>query len=266
MKSPMSQILMFTLAIVFAVALSLTIALICVSYVQEETPTDTRFGFEDDTTEPLSASATLPVYRPMDPLPESTYVSDTALITTESPPVIDQPLPTGNGLAYASNGDGTCTLIGVGTCRDVCIVIPERSPSGDRVTAIASRAFYGCPFATAIQIPTTVTNIGEMSFAACNNLVYISVTEGNAYYCDMDGILYSADGRTLILYPPMRAGNSYTISAAIDEIRSMAFYNCAYLTQIHYDGSVEDWERISIGTKNYSLIAAAKTFDAEPDP
>ncbi len=261
MKSPMSQILMITLAIVFAVALSLTVALICISYVQETPPPSDSTDRNMDA--PFTESTVLPVYRPLDPLPESTYAPDTALITTEPPPVQDTPLPTGNGLAYASNGDGTCTLIGIGTCTDVCIVIPNDSPSGDRVTAIAARAFYGCSFVSAIQIPTTVNFIGELSFAACDNLVYISVTEGNAYYCDMDGILYTADGRTLIQYPPMHAGSTYTIHAAIDEIQSMAFYNCVYLTHIHYIGSVEEWEQIAIGTKNYSLIAAAKTFDSE---
>jgi hypothetical protein len=40
----------------------------------------------------------------------------------------------------------------------------------------------------------------------------------------------------------------------------MAFYNCTYLTQIYYTGTPAQWESISIGSKNYSLIASAKTF------
>ncbi len=254
MKSTMSQAFMITLAIVFAIALSLTIALICVSYTQRE-PSETL----PRDTETDADTPTLPVYKPLDtlpPPPESTPPTT----TTAEPPPEKEPLPAGNGLAFASNGNGTCTLVGIGTCVDACIVIPEHSPAGDRVTSIAPRALYGTSIVTAIQIPSTVTAIGELAFAACHNLVYISVSKNNPYYCDIDGILYTADGFTLLLYPPMRAGTTATISVSTTEILEMAFYNCAYLTRIHYTGSAEQWERISIGAKNYSLTAAAKTF------
>ena len=46
------------------------------------------------------------------------------------------------GLTFTSNGNGTCTLTGLGSCRDICVVIPATSPSGDKVTAIGSQAFY----------------------------------------------------------------------------------------------------------------------------
>ena len=148
----------------------------------------------------------------------------------------------------------------MGSCLDTCIIIPTTSPSGDVVTSIAARAFYGCTFAASIQIPSTVSSIGALAFAACPNLIYIAVEVGNYSFCDVDGVLYSADGTTLLLYPAMRAGANLTISSVTTEIADMAFYNCAYLTHIYYAGSAEQWERISIGTKNYSLTAASKTF------
>ena len=58
----------------------------------------------------------------------------------------------------------------------------------------------------------------------------------------------------------VNAGASVTISLVTTEIAEMAFYNCAYLSHVYYTGTPEQWERISIGGKNYSLIAAAKTF------
>ena len=165
-----------------------------------------------------------------------------------------------NTLAFASAGDGTCTLVGIGSCTDSCVVIPSYSPAGDRVTTIAARAFYGQKQINAIQIPASVEHIGVLAFANCPNLVYISVSDQNEDYCDIDGILYTSDGRELLLYPPMRAGASVTISLVTTEIAEMAFYNCAYLTHVYYTGTPEMWERITIGAKNYSLIAASKTF------
>ena len=136
-------------------------------------------------------------------------------------------------------------------------MIPERSPSGDTVTEIADRAVMGCETVTAIQIPATVKKIGELAFASCPNLIYISVDEGNTAYRDDDGVLYTADGRALLLYPPMRAGSTVYIPYSVTEISEMAFYQCAYLSSVRYAGTPADWECIRIGSQNYSLTAAS---------
>ncbi len=255
MKPNMVQIVMTVLAILFAMALALTVALICLSYTDKRTEKDTTTahlptGGTESTSTPEEDSTS--------PEEDSTSPEEDSTVPEEDSTA--PPEDRGNGLAYAANGDGTCTLIGIGKCDDVCIVIPETSPAGDLVTAIAPRAFYGCTYATAIQIPATVTRIGDLAFAACPSLVYLSVDLANPYYCDIDGILYTADGQTLLTYPAMRAGNEITIGSVTTEIAEMAFYNCAYLTHITYTGTAEQWERIRIGAKNYSLIAASKSF------
>ena len=40
------------------------------------------------------------------------------------------------GLAFRSNGDGTCAVSGLGTCTSAAILIPPASPTGDMVTEI----------------------------------------------------------------------------------------------------------------------------------
>ncbi len=239
----MTQTFLIILAIVFAIALALTIAMISLSYMRVESE-DTRPPVTD-TTRPLPQSTTL--WLPEVTTPEVTTVPEE--ITMPS-----------NSLSFASAGDGTCTVVGIGSCTDACVVIPAYSPAGDKVTTVAARALYGQKQINAIQIPATVEHIGALAFANCPNLVYISVSDQNEEYCDIDGILYTSDGRELLLYPPMRAGASVTISLVTTEIAEMAFYNCAYLSHVYYTGTPEQWERISIGAKNYSLAAAAKTF------
>lgn len=274
MKSPMTQIFMITLVIVFATALTVTVTLLCISYIGRS-PSDlfsaTPPPYYATDTESISSpshTSALPQGETTAALTEPTSTaapsSDSTPSDTEAGDQTD-PVTPNSLLSFISNGNGSCTLVGIGECRDTCITIPTHSPSGDRVTAIAPRAFYGCTEVSAIQIPASVVSIGEGAFSDCESLAYVSVSEANPYYCDLDGVLYSADLYTLHLYPPMRAGSHAIIKKATAEIMGMAFYNCRNLTHVDYEGSAEDWEKIDIGTKNYSLTAASKSFAKKSD-
>lgn len=260
---PLTQALMILLAIAFAVALSLTVALLCLSYAQglPHESVDTgggRLPGQTDTRLPPLYETDPPAILP--PTGSSPVESEPESEEETEPETL---LPdVSNGLSFVSNRNGTCRVFGIGTCIDACVVIPEYAPSGERVVSVDSGAFFGCSTVTAIQIPASVVEIGDLAFSACKNLMYISVNAQNAHYRDIDGILYSKDAATLILYPPMRAGSELTIYTVTTEIAEMAFYNCAYLRAIYYTGSPEQWEAIAIGSKNYSLTAAAKVFYA----
>lgn len=232
-----SQVLVIALAVSFAMALALAVSLICISYIEDEPSPlpNEQMGFQTETLAPSGD------------------------IEEESKTEQVLPFPS-NGLRFTSNGDGSCVLSGIGDCTDPCVVIPEYAPSGERVTSVSAMALYGCTTVSAVQIPVSVQTIGNLAFSACPNLAYISVSEGNACYRDVDGVLYTADLATLLLYPPMRAGVQMTVAVSTKTICDMAFYGCAYLTRIVYTGTAEEWELIRIGSKNYSLTAASVTF------
>lgn len=243
---PQTRILPIAIAVALVIALVLTATLMGMSYF-----TEAQGQQDTETREEITAVRTERRTEPPSAL-------TTAEAPTEEASTAEEPEP---ALLYRSYGDGTCILVGVGSCRDACVVIPEYSPQGDRVVEIAPQAFYGCNTVTAVQIPRSVRLIGSLAFAACPNLVFLSVNENNLHYCDRDGVLFTADESELLLYPPRRAGSALLLSAATVKIHDMAFYNCLYLQSIHYAGSAEQWERIGIGSKNYSLTAAAKTFE-----
>ncbi len=244
MKSQ-SQLLMVALAVIFAAALALTVALICLAMLPKSTSEE---SLPPESPEPSTPhNLTNPITVPSSILPVTT-----APITPPAP----------LGLAFESHGNGTCSVLSLGNLTDAFVVIPEKAPNGDTVTEIAPRAFMGAAHITAIQIPKTVTKIGELAFADCPNLIYISVDAKNIFFSDVDGVLYSKNGTTLLLYPPMRAGSSFYLPSTVTYICDMAFYNCAYLTSIVYGGTPQDWEYILIGQKNYSLISASVSFSA----
>lgn len=81
------------------------------------------------------------------------------------------------GLRFKSNGDGTCYLEDVGVCTDTEIIIPSKSPDGDRVTSIGNEAFDFCAPLTSITIPDGVTSIGDSAFAYRFSLTRVTIPE-----------------------------------------------------------------------------------------
>ena len=102
----------------------------------------------------------------------------------------------------------------------------------DRVRKIGSGAFGFCDSLTTITIPASVTEIGNDAFNCCNNLMNISVSLDNPCYSSEDGVLFNKDKTKLILYPPKKVGNAYSIPGSVTEIAGWAFAECRNLTVI----------------------------------
>ncbi len=81
-------------------------------------------------------------------------------------------------LKFTSNGDGTCSVSGIGSCLDSLLVIPEYSPSGERVTSIRKFAFDNCTTINEVVIPDSVAEIGESAFEGCSELVSVTLGDG----------------------------------------------------------------------------------------
>ena len=185
---------------------------------------------------------------------------------------------TSQGLSFSSNGDGTCALDGIGSCKDTIIVVPEVSPDGDTVVEIAPNAFknsnkikgielpesvesigdyafYGSTIRN-VTIPTTVRDIGNYAFAGCKYLEEIEVEIGNFNYSSSSGVLYNDDGTVLITYPAGKTDNFVIITNKVTEIADMAFYKCTYVKKITYHGTSSAWQSIEIGSGNDVLSNA----------
>lgn len=175
-------------------------------------------------------------------------------------PSYEEALTTRKSLSYISNENGTCTVCGVGSITDMCIVIPERSPEGDIVTGVSPMAFYGNHDIVAIEIPKSVKEIGRLAFADCPKLAYISVDVDNGVFCDLEGILYDKEGTALICCPDAFGGDRINISEKVKKIHYMALYNCSAIKRIDYNGTREEWELISVEEKNYVLLSASVSF------
>lgn len=86
------------------------------------------------------------------------------------------------------------------------------------VTGIATKTFYNCDKITSLTIPATVREIGEDFLGYNTRLERITVEDGSRYYKDIDGILYTADGTTLLNCPIHR----FDPVAVPDGVRTIA--------------------------------------------
>ena len=79
-----------------------------------------------------------------------------------------------------------------------------------------------------------ITYISELPMS----LEYIQVSESNPYYSSVDGVLFSKDLKSLLIYPCSRPDAAYAVPAGTENIRAIAFRNSMYLRKLTIPSSV----------------------------
>ncbi len=165
---------------------------------------------------------------------------------------------------------GKCSLLGSinlpdsvqsigGSAFEDCISLTAIELPGS-LQSIGSRAFASSGL-TEIRIPASVNFIGTGAFASCHSLQNIHVADKNADFTSPNGVLYTADLKTIHSFPAGRLG-SYTIlngveiieascfagalieSVSMDDsvahIRDYAFMNADRMTSVYLSSSLQD--------------------------
>ena len=77
-----------------------------------------------------------------------------------------------------------------------------------------------------------MTSIDNDAFCGCLNLKNITVNQNNIDYKDIDGNLYSKDGKTLVQYVFGRKETSFVIPNHVECIGKVAFCDCKNLISV----------------------------------
>jgi len=145
------------------------------------------------------------------------------------------------------------------------------------LTSIGDYAFYACSSLKSIALPSGVLTLGEGAFASatslesitlsraltefdiatlegCSALKSVLVEAGNSALISHGGVLYSADGTSLILYPRGRDAREYTVRAGTLLIGDNAFAGNGYLEAVVLPVSLTD-----IGERAFFTCTALNT-------
>lgn len=160
------------------------------------------------------------------------------------------------GLIIQSNEDGTHSIISIGECTDVELVIPKhhnnlpitalelsdlssitnlsRVTMYDNILTIGDYAFYYCAKLENVEFGENTTYIGYNAFQNCISLQNIvipsSVTQiGESAFFECTSL------------------HSITLPNSLDAIPGWLFYGCETLTEIHFEGTVEEWNALDKG-------------------
>lgn len=101
----------------------------------------------------------------------------------------------------------------------------------EKLSSIGSYVFQSDSALVSLTLPAHLEKFGQAITRFCPQLEQIKVDPENAYYCDIDGVIFSKDKKTLMQFPAGRKG-SYTIPTGTETIGAYAFYQCDSLKQI----------------------------------
>lgn len=136
---------------------------------------------------------------------------------------------------------------------------------------IQKDAFNKCTSLTEIGIPASVNKIDPTGFQQAEKLEKFIVNKNNTVYSSVDGFLLSKDKKTLVSFPPAKAGTYYTLlPPTIETIGSQAFYAINKLDNITIPEKVNKIERFAFDMttelKTIAFLGKHPIAEANIDP
>lgn len=114
------------------------------------------------------------------------------------------------------------------------IILPKN------MTGLARGAFSNTALEGTFTISKSVTSVAEydMIFGGSKGITGFEVEAGNTHLKTNDGILYTADGKTLLIYPYGKTGTSFSIPEGVTTVGTSAFGWNNYLEEITISSTV----------------------------
>ena len=190
----------------------------------------------------------------------------------------------GNNLTWKLTVDGTLTISGNGKMKnyedaanepyttkiapwykynkntEIRIVVVETG-----VTSIGNYAFSECHNLTSVVLPDSIDSIGSHVFSDCISLKSILVSEENACYASVDGVLFNKELTKLIAYPSYNRfsfdwDTTYQIPASVTSIGDYAFEYSLLNIMVIPDSVIDIGEGAFMGNHWLTSITIPKSI------
>ena len=120
------------------------------------------------------------------------------------------------------------------------IVIP------DSVTTLVNKCFCFCENLQTVVLPANLDYLGEDSFACCPQLKSFDMSEKAKKYQVIDGVLFTKNGKKLVLYPEGKENSHYFVPEKTEQIRAVSFKRTVNLKYVSFPSGLK-----SIGPKAF---------------
>lgn len=108
----------------------------------------------------------------------------------------------------------------------------------DSVTSIGEMAFLGCTSLKSVKLSTRVAKIDKNAFGSCSALQEIQVAKDNPNFSSLNGVLYSKKQDTLVIYPAAKTDAAYIIPSGVTSVAMYAFSENPYLETLTIPNSL----------------------------
>lgn len=98
--------------------------------------------------------------------------------------------------------------------------------------------------AVRMLLPASVVSVAGEIVGMRRSFREYKVAESNPHLCSRDGVLFTKDGRELVLYPQAKGG-CYTVPDGVMRIRQGAFACCGGLNEVVIPDSVKDIDDVA---------------------
>jgi len=122
-----------------------------------------------------------------------------------------------------------CTLKGYDHISDLLLA---------KYWVITGCKYFFCLSLNSINIPKSITLIGDEVFDGFSSLQSINVDSDNPSYTSNDGILFNKDLSSIIRMPTKKIIMEYQIPKSVTSIKSTAFSDCISLQKINIPNNV----------------------------
>ena len=158
----------------------------------------------------------------------------------------------GKGLTWTLDFKGDLTISGKGAVKNFS---PEKLGIDQKVKRVivadGVTAFGGdlstCAGLRELVLGADAAKAGVLFIEKRPTLERVTVAEENTVFMSADGVLYNKEQTSLLFYPSLKKGESFTVPETVQELREGVFRNAKYLTSVTLPSSVT-----SIGKNAFS--------------